>query len=84
MRHLFKVELERSDLFIESLDNDFIVYEVRDKESGKLLEPKHRSKVEFGGDRILFDNRHLMMGLANVVFGTLNEGNPLPLHKSVN
>lgn len=59
--HLVKVCLQLADLFIESLDlsEKTIVYSVRDKETGILLEPHFKSKLTMNEQQILFDHRHI-------------------------
>lgn len=72
--HVFKLELERNSLFIHSIDwvNEEIVYEVRDKNTGELVEPKCKSHIEFGTDRIFFGTRHIVNDLAKHIIGILN------------
>lgn len=59
--HVFKIPLDRSDLFITEINREkaSITYEVRDKDNGHLLEPRHTSKLEFYPDKVYFDNRFL-------------------------
>jgi hypothetical protein len=66
MIHAVKIPLERSDLFIHALNTDSmeIIYEVRDKETGKLMEPRRTSKLERNKDLLLFDMRHIHQELA--------------------
>lgn len=56
-KHYFKINLDRSDLFILEINDTQITYEVRDKESGKLLEPKRTSFYEVLGNQVHFDMR---------------------------
>lgn len=60
---LYKVPLEHSDLFITHVDLEkaTITYTVRDKESGRLLEPESvDSKITITPDgKANFDNRWL-------------------------
>lgn len=56
-RQIHKVVLDRADMFIEdiNLEKTEIAYEIREKESGKLLEPKRIGKFEVLGQQVLFD-----------------------------
>lgn len=74
MGHCVKVPLERSDMFIWKIDPDNarIVYDVRDKATGVLLEPRHDVRFEAVEDRILFDNRHISLDMANAILNTLH------------
>lgn len=73
--HVFKLELEYSDIFIYDLDlpNKTITYEVRDKDEGKLMEPRCQSKLQFTEDKILFDHRHITKPLAAYIVAILKD-----------
>jgi hypothetical protein len=72
MKHLYKVGLQLSDMFISELDieKSMIRYTIRDKISGQLIEPEHyvpftvnenEQKVEFNG------GRYIAIGLAALI-----------------
>lgn len=66
MNHLFKVELERSDMFIRSIDDTHIVYQVREKDTGKLMEAEKKSVYTIATDkRVYFDSRFIALDLFN-------------------
>lgn len=56
--HFFKVPSVTSDLFIRSInfDTNRIVYQIRDKETGTLLEPERDSLFVASETQIDFDN----------------------------
>ena len=72
--HLFKVQLQFIDLFIESLDLSakVIAYSVRDKETGKLLEPHFKSKLVINKNQIDFDMRHISLDMAKFIESVLS------------
>jgi len=56
MKTLFKINLDRSDLFILEITDTQIVYEVRDKNDGTLLEPRRTSPYQVLNDgKVHFD-----------------------------
>ena len=59
MTHFVKVQLELSDLFIREITADTITYQVREKDTGKLLEAEKTSKIEVATDKIHFDMRFM-------------------------
>ena len=72
MAHLFKVQLQHSDMFVRMIDleKSKIQYSVRDKLTGNLLEPEQNvpfivneveQKVEFSG------GRYITIGLAVLI-----------------
>lgn len=71
MTHCFKIPLQLSDMFVYSITDNQIVYEVRDKSTGGLLEPRKTSVYDVAEGKIHFDNRFIAVGLASVVMGTL-------------
>lgn len=68
--HVFKITLDLSDLFIHSIDMDkqIIIYEIRDKNNGVLLEPRRSAPLEFYPDKVYFDNRFLETDLFKHVY----------------
>ncbi len=64
MLHLFKWPNKFADVFFISI-NDTIEYEVRDKESGKLVEPKKQAKYVVSGAMVYFDHREIPLELFN-------------------
>ncbi len=75
MTHLFKVQLQHSDLFISAIDpiKCLISYEVRDKKTGLLLEPSSFSKFEVLEDKISFDKRQIPIPIVQQIVETLND-----------
>lgn len=72
--HLFKFCTQLADLFISDLDLSAktIAYSVRDKETGKLLEPHSKSKLVVNGSQVVFDtNRTFDINLARHIEATL-------------
>ena len=58
MKHLFKVPLQNSDMFVSSITDKHITYTVRDVK-GNLLEPESTSEyVEVDG-KVEFGNRFI-------------------------
>lgn len=64
MIHLFKVQLQHSDLFVKELDleRSMIRYQIRDKVTGNIMEPETNvpffineveQKIEFSGGRYI-------------------------------
>ncbi|KKL99824.1 hypothetical protein LCGC14_1810570 [marine sediment metagenome] len=66
---MFKIELEFSDLFVSSIDISGLVicYSVRDKETGKMIEEKHTSKMEEFEGKFYFDNRFINVAFAHEI-----------------
>lgn len=59
MKHLIKVPLPNSDMFISDVSDTHIIYSIRDSK-GKLLESENNSKYEIKEDgKVYFDNRFL-------------------------
>lgn len=75
MKHLIKIPLQLSDLFVEALDRELktITYSVRDKEKGLLMEPLRCSKWELIESDIHFDMRHISVMQAGAVWALLND-----------
>ncbi len=72
MTHLFKISTPLSDMFISTVVDDRITYEVRSKDDGKLLEPKRTSKFSLGSDdNIHFDNRFIPVDMFAQMVWTL-------------
>jgi len=74
MIHLFKVQLQHSDMFIKRLSftTKMIVYSIRDKVTGNLLEPVKVSKFEEASDgTIKFDERFIATPFAKYIQETL-------------
>lgn len=75
---LYKVPLEHSDLFITHVDLEkaTITYTVRDKESGRLLEPESiDSKISVTPDgKANFDNRWLAAQMLPYIAQQLGQG----------
>jgi hypothetical protein len=73
--HLFKFCTNHADLFISSLDlaKKEITYSVRDKETGKLLEPSTKSKLVLNNNQVIFDvSRVFPLELAKHIEHILN------------
>lgn len=77
MTHLFKVQLQHSDMFVKEIDFEktMIRYQIRDKLSGNLMEAELyvpffinevEQKVEFSGGRFI------AIGLAALINQVLN------------
>lgn len=71
MTHLFKINLQFSDIFIKELNikNRIITFQIRDKNNGNLMEPEtsmpflineNEEKIEFGA-------RFIAIGLAEII-----------------
>jgi len=75
MIHLFKIELQLSDMFIRELlfDTNTIWYQIRDKQTGALLEPESKQKFEIQGDKITFGSRFIHINLAKYVNNILHD-----------
>lgn len=75
MTHLFKVQLQHSDLFVSAIDpiKKLISYELREKNTGVLLEPSNFSKFEVLEDRISFDKRQIPIPVVKMIVETLND-----------
>jgi hypothetical protein len=72
--HLFKVELEHSDMFIRGLDfkTQLIEYQIFDKE-GKPMEPLKKDKFVLNKGEIIFDkNRYIASDFASHIASILN------------
>jgi len=79
MTHLFKISTPLSDMFISYVIDDTITYEVRNKDDGKLLEPKRTSKFSLGSDdNIHFDNRFIPVDMFAKMVWTLQGALPSP------
>lgn len=68
---MVKVPLPNSDLFITDIDfeKEMVSYQIRDKETGALLESKGVDKCEIEGDMVWFAKRFLPVNL----FSTITE-----------
>lgn len=58
MKHLFKVPLQNSDMFVSEITNEHITYTVRDAK-GNLLEPESTSEYKEVDGKVQFDNRFI-------------------------
>lgn len=73
MIHIFKLQSTLADLFIYKITDKDITYEVRDKNDGKLLEPRRTSKYDVTGtNKIFFDGRDIGIETAMLIAQTLN------------
>lgn len=77
MTHLFKVQLQHSDMFVRGIDleKSTITYQIRDKNTGQSMESETtvpffinevEQKVEFSG------GRYIAIGLAALINQVLN------------
>lgn len=66
MLHLYKICLQRADLFISELDLEkkFIAYTVRDKMTGNTLEPHFKSNLLIEDKQVTFDSRYIDLNFA--------------------
>jgi hypothetical protein len=74
MLHLYKIDLEHSDMFIRGIDlkKNLIEYQILDKQ-GKAMEPIKKDKFILNGTEVIFDkNRTLHINLINHINQTLN------------
>lgn len=74
MKHLFKVSLQHSDLFVSavSTDKNTITWQIYDK-TGKPMEPEKTEKYVVHNNEMIFDkNRSLPLALAETINQTLN------------
>jgi hypothetical protein len=74
-KHIFKVQLINSDLFISGVDliNKTLTYQLRDKYSGKLLEPEFKnSKFTVNSSQAHFDSRFINLDLLTHIQQVLN------------
>lgn len=73
MTHLYKIPSITSDLFIYQITDTHIVYEVRSKDDGKLLEPRRKSPYSIASDnRMYFDSRDISVEQAAAIIHILN------------
>lgn len=73
MTHIYKLQSMLSDLFIYKITDKMIVYEVRDKESGRLLEPRRESPYTITGNgKLFFDGRDIAVETAQEIVNILN------------
>ena len=72
MKHLVKVCLQNSDMFVSNIENNKITYEIRDKVSGKNLEAIKTSTFTVSEQKIDFDNRFIALPLFNYLNQILN------------
>jgi predicted DCC family thiol-disulfide oxidoreductase YuxK len=77
MTHLFKVQLQHSDMFVKGIDleKSTITYQIREKDTGKSMESEItvpffinevEQKIEFSG------GRYIAIGLAALINQVLN------------
>lgn len=77
MTHLFKVQLQHSDMFVKGIDleRSMITYQIRDKITGQSIESETtvpffinevEQKIEFSG------GRYIAIGLAALINQVLN------------
>jgi hypothetical protein len=61
MTHLFKVQMRFADVFISKIDDQEVSYEVRDKDTGNLVEPRRSTKyiINDATKMCHFDNREI-------------------------
>jgi hypothetical protein len=78
MKHIFKIPYEKSDIFICEIDLDEgeMIYDVREKETGKLLQSR-TTKFEFSHDNVYFDGLYLTQDLFKIVYTTLTSDTPV-------
>lgn len=74
MTHLFRWPNQFSDVFVSAIDGEFITYEVRDKLTGVLMEPKRTTKfvVDEIKNSIYLDERTMPMDIFNAAYLMLN------------
>lgn len=72
MTHLYKIQLQLADLFISKITDTHIHYEIRDKETGKLIEPAKVSPYTVHEGKIHFDMRFITVELAARIVELLN------------
>lgn len=74
MTHLFLWPNQFSDVFISSIDDSHIVYTVRDKVTGILMEPPRKTKymVDEINKMIHLDNRSMPIEQFVHAYNTLN------------
>lgn len=75
MTHLFKIPLQHADMFISHIDIEkhLISYEMRDKNSGILIEPPINNDVfSVLEDRISFSKRFIKHDEVYQIHSTLN------------
>ena len=69
MKHLQRVPLPNSDMFISDINTDLmeIQYEVREKDTGKLMEAMQVVKMSMSEDnnKVHFDNRTIPTKMFN-------------------
>lgn len=73
-KHLFKIPLLHSDMFVEAIDvvGKTITYELRQKEEGGLLEPKKTSPYTEYNNQLHFDMRFIDLTVAQKILQTLS------------
>lgn len=76
MTHLLKIPLDLSDLFIAAIDEKYITYQIRDKETGRLLEPPRKSPYMVLEDKIQFDMRFIPIVKAQYAAQLLSSQSP--------
>lgn len=75
MTHLFKIPMTFADMFIRSISDDEseICYEVRDKETGNLVEPRRTTPFIINelNKRVHFDAREIPLDQFVLIYNTL-------------
>lgn len=74
MTHIFKWSNKFADVFISSIDDQEITYEVRDKDTGVMIEPKRKTKyiVNEVSKMVHFDAREIQVELFGHIYQTLH------------
>jgi hypothetical protein len=70
MRHLFKVPLQNSDMFISEITDEHITYTIRDTQ-GNLLEPESTSEYKEVNGKVEFGNRYIQTDYFNHIKNVL-------------
>lgn len=75
MIHLFKLCNKFADIFISNIDDkaETITYDVRDKETGIMTEPKRQTKfiINDVSKMVHFDAREIPLDLFGHIYNTL-------------
>lgn len=74
MTHLFKIQNQFADVFIKKINKDDLIYEVRDKTTGVLMEPERTARyyIDELQKKIHFDERYMSFELFNNAYAALN------------
>lgn len=79
MTHLYKIENQFADIFIKTITKENIIYEVRDKITGVLMEPERTAKyyIDELQKKIHYDERYMSFDLFNRAYSVLNADSSL-------